>query len=101
MVRTKRAKVTKASGQGAMPDTGDDAGVMAVATAGDGLQERQRCAFAKVLGNALFGDAISTQLMAKMNDDPMSAKEPEPAGNGFSQAAAAGRRPSRPPRLPR
>jgi hypothetical protein len=87
MVRTKRTKATKASSQGAKRDSGDNAGVITVATAGKGQKKRQSWAFAKVVGDAFFGDVVCMQLMGKMAGDRMSAREPEPACNGFSQAA--------------
>jgi hypothetical protein len=88
MVRTKRARVTTASRQKATRDNGKDAGVATVATGGENLQERHSCAFAKVIGNASFGDTTCVQLMTKQKDDTLLAKEPESACNGFSQAAA-------------
>jgi hypothetical protein len=71
-----------------MRDSGDDAGAVTVATAGENQQERRRCALAKVFANAVFGDAACMRLTAKPTDDPKSEKEPEPACKGFSQAAA-------------
>lgn len=69
-----------------MRDTGEEAGV--ATTDGKSRQKRKSCAFAKVVGNATFGDAVCMQLMAKMTGSRIPAKEPEPACNGFSQAAA-------------
>jgi hypothetical protein len=68
-----------------MRDTGEDAGV--ATTDGKSRQKRKSSAYAKVVANATFGDAACMQLMAKMTDT-IPAKEPEPACNGFSQAAA-------------
>ena len=85
MVRTKRTKATQDSRQETKRDSEED--VTAIVVAAESLQERQRCAFAKTVADAVFGDASSRRLVTKVSDDAISANQFESTSNGFSQAA--------------